>query len=253
MDEQEHIKRLATAISIGRVADIKRVLASGVSPNGRITVLPEGMGEEELQDALAELGIETRHATPEKMWTTPLQHALSEQCKPDVVRLLLEAGADPNGRDGMTMTPLMRSHHVQVTRMLLAAGAELNATEEQGRTALFFSPRADITKALLEAGADPNAQEQDGATPLMYAKTPAVAQALLAAGAESEVRDAFGRTALHTAAMLQNLSVVRFWLQQGMAPDIKDSSGKTAYDYAESLDDCELMDLLVPDDEPIWF
>lgn len=87
----------------------------------------------------------------------------------------------------------------------------------------------------------------------MYARTPAVAQALMAAGLDADARTQDGRTVLHGATMFQHLAMVKFWLKQGINPDAVDNYGKTAYDYAEELDDIELMSLLNPDDDIVWF
>lgn len=254
-EEEKLQSRLMTALEGGRLSDIKRLLASGISPNFRqlkMKLMAHQLGNDMVSVFLESLGEnEPRHEI-EKFWTTPLIHAESKDCKPEVVRLLLEAGADPNDCDGFGMFPLMHSRHVQITRMLLEAGADIHAVEPQGRTALFFSPRADIVKLLLEKGANPYVKEQDGATPLMYARTPAVAQALMGAGADADARTQDGRTVLHCATMFQRLTMVKFWLKQGINPDAVDNYGKTAYDYAEELDDVELMSLLNPDDDIVW-
>lgn len=255
-EKEKQQQRLMTALERGRLSDIKRLLARGISPTFRQPIMKlfaHQLGNDVVSDFLEVLGENEPRRELEKIWTTPLIHAENKDCKPEVVRLLLDAGADPNDCDGLGMFPLMYSRHVQITRMLLEAGADIHAVEPQGRTALFFSPRADIVKLLLEKGANPHVKEQDGATPLMYARTPAVAQALMAAGADSAARTQDGRTVLHCATMFQRLTMVKFWLKQGINPDAVDDYGKTAYDYAEELDDVELMILLKPYDETEWF
>jgi ankyrin repeat protein len=72
---------------------------------------------------------------------TPLQHAILER-KPDVVRLLLDRGADPKRGGAGSQTPLV-----------LAAG-DTDPT---------------IVKLLLAHGADPAVEDEDGATPLSHA------------------------------------------------------------------------------------
>ena len=87
-------------------------------------------------------------------------------------RGLLDAGANPNVRDGDGSTPL---HWAVITGDLAAI------------------------KALLDTSANPNIKDESGMTPLhqaaMRAKdNAAVIEALLAAGADSSAKDAHRRT-----------------------------------------------------------
>ncbi|WP_326695074.1 ankyrin repeat domain-containing protein [Streptomyces sp. NBC_01766] len=99
--------------------------------------------------------------------------------EPGIVRLLLAAGADPDGasgRDGVDL-PLCGAAsggHTEVVRALLAAGAEPDRREEFDFTALSWAVRAGYARtaeALLEAGADPGAPGPGGVLPLVAAVT----------------------------------------------------------------------------------
>ncbi|XP_014678855.1 PREDICTED: putative ankyrin repeat protein RBE_0220 [Priapulus caudatus] len=84
-----------------------------------------------------------------------------------IIRLLLEAGADPNVAETKSgVTPLMM-------RMLLSHGADANAADSYGQTSLYHAAsfgQLDIMRLQLEAGADPNvAETKSGKTPLMMA------------------------------------------------------------------------------------
>ena len=81
----------------------------------------------------------------------------------DVVRLLLEFGAEVDRRDGSGRTPLIAAcregeeGHDEVVRVLLDAGADVDASEETGRRALYNACSAGHTSTvqlLLERGAD---------------------------------------------------------------------------------------------------
>ncbi|CAK9064156.1 unnamed protein product [Durusdinium trenchii] len=86
----------------------------------------------------------------------------------EVVRLLLEAGADKNATTTDWSTALMRAAelgHLEVVRLLLKAGAD-------GATALIDAAEYDqleVVRLLLEAGADKNAATIAGETALMGA------------------------------------------------------------------------------------
>lgn len=97
----------------------------------------------------------------------------------DVVRILLEAGADPNATNKRGATPLMAAAacgETKIVQALLDAGANLHLTNEAGRTALMAAVQFDklpCAKLLLQAGADPKAVAADGATALSLARAKA--------------------------------------------------------------------------------
>jgi hypothetical protein len=71
----------------------------------------------------------------------------------------------------------------QVIEKLLQAGSDPNARDGMGKTALHWAGTTSAARALVRGGADVNAVDNDGNTPLETADDEAVALALLAAGA----------------------------------------------------------------------
>jgi hypothetical protein len=126
----------------------------------------------------------------------------------EVVRLLINAGANVNERNKLGYTPLMQaSLNPQIIRLLLEAGANVNAQDNLGYTAL-TSPsqfgKVDVVKLLIDAGANINTQDSYGRTPLILATEqgyPEVIRILLDAGADPFIRNKvfFGSTALDLA------------------------------------------------------
>jgi len=96
----------------------------------------------------------------ELLHVTPLHYA-APYCPTDVVRALLDAGADPNARDGRGMTPLMLSvgsetQDAAVVRVLIHAGAELTPNSKLGETAYDWARKyknPDVLAQLTGAGA----------------------------------------------------------------------------------------------------
>ncbi|HYG79912.1 MAG TPA: ankyrin repeat domain-containing protein [Pyrinomonadaceae bacterium] len=59
--------------------------------------------------------------------------------RPEMVRLLLAWGADPNAGRLKPLMDAIREGEVEYVRMLLDAGADVNATDEEGRSALDYA------------------------------------------------------------------------------------------------------------------
>lgn len=111
---------------------------------------------------------EARHArTPEGFTTLGLAAFLGG---PEVVALLLEAGADPD--DDADNPARVRPVHAAAAardpeslRLLLEAGADPNARQQGGFTPLHAAAHVDhqeMARLLLDHGADPAAQTDDG-------------------------------------------------------------------------------------------
>ena len=74
---------------------------------------------------------------------------------PDIARLLLEGGADPNRRDGAGAAAIHQARSAQLVRLLVQAGADPNLLDARGRTAIALAvQRGDLpaVDALLAAG-----------------------------------------------------------------------------------------------------
>ena len=135
---------------------------------------------------------------------TPLEAALStEASDPALIEVLLAAGTDPN-MSGLTLlhSAVYEAEDTTVLKMLIEAGAELEGRTMRtphstgGRTPLptAVGSAADpvAIAALLETGADMGARDGDGWEPLHMAywhgARKEVAEMLLAAGADINAR-----------------------------------------------------------------
>ncbi len=98
-----------------------------------------------------------------------------DETRVPMATLLVERGADVNGRDGDGWTPLMWaawSGLPKVVDVLLEAGADVAPVEKQGNSALIIAARrghAEIVTALLARGADRGHTNQAGQNALAAA------------------------------------------------------------------------------------
>lgn len=92
---------------------------------------------------------------------------------PDIVRLLLSKGADPNSRGLGRKTALMLADNPEVADMLLKGGADINAVDDSGATALSAAAIKNnrrVVELFLARGADVNVADKQGETPLAAAR-----------------------------------------------------------------------------------
>ncbi len=170
---------------------------------------------------------------------TPVLLAVSEW-KTDVSTMLLEEGADPNGRNLQGLSPLhlaandLRGDTV-LTALLLASGADPNLRDNSGGTPLHRAVRLQdpgIAQLLLRAGAELDARDSQGQTPLQWAMNRGrmngpVIEALGEAGADLRVVDLNGESPLHRAVALQDRRLITRLLELGADPNAG-GGGRTA-------------------------
>lgn len=197
--------------------------------------------EEEVIFALLGRGAEPTAAT--------LARAINHEYKLHVIKALLQAGADPNGRDEEHMTPLLQAavsgDNIRVFRLLLTAGADVHAQDPDDRNVLHHllitcsNVNVSVLTLMLSAGANPNAADAYGRTPLMLAMRQRgayinLASLLLAYGADVHARDQKGRSALHYLCLeMRHRTLnstpenVRALLAAGADVNARDNRGQT--------------------------
>ncbi len=94
----------------------------------------------------------------------------------EMVKTLLENGADPNNETSYGMTPLMTAAEKgkpEILKLLHSAGADVDYQDvDGGMTPLIYAAlgeNEDTVKVLLELGADPNLKDYSNMTPYMHA------------------------------------------------------------------------------------
>jgi ankyrin repeat protein len=205
---------------------------------------------------------------------TALLHAATA-AHPDVVRLLLEAGGDPNDQVSNERV------HADATDEMPADTAEIEGDELDGDDSLSGETATplvgaceseadepivlEVVQILLSGGANVNCRDEIGQTPLMMAvarEWAHVARELLSHGADVNCADDEGTTALlHALSTDEDRTVVtqivRELLTAGADIHWKDSEGRTAVMFAARNGYVELVrtllamggDVLVKDKE----
>jgi ankyrin repeat protein len=180
-----------------------------------------------------------RAPTPGGM--TPLMYA-SRDGRMEIVRTLLDAGADINVRDANDITPLIAAitnNHPDVARFLIDRGADVKAVDWYGRTALWAAvetrnmdvdnatfensidraPFLPLIETLIARGAEVNARTRE---------VPPVRNDFLRITASLSWVDFTGQTPFVTAALAGDVTVMKLLLKNGADPAIPTYSGTTA-------------------------
>jgi ankyrin repeat protein len=126
----------------------------------------------------------------------------------DILKLLVEKGANVNAKDKKGGTPLhdaARFNTLEVVKFLVEKGAVVNAETAHKYTPLYMSVMNtyddSIAPYLIEKGADVNIQNADGFTPLIQAISfnPEIVKLLIEKGADVNVTDRHKNSPIHHA------------------------------------------------------
>jgi ankyrin repeat protein len=182
-------------------------------------------------------------------WT--LLHEAACKWKLEIVRLLLDCGANPNVENDEGDTPLhlvSRSwqYHPQergagIVRLLLEHSVDVDAREKNGWTSLHwaaFTWRVEIAQVLLDHGANAKLQAERGETALHVVSRGkhnnsqeegvGTARLLLERGADVNAWDKDGWTSLHFAALEGRVEVAQVLLDHGANAKLETEGGETA-------------------------
>ncbi len=184
------------------------------SSTGRID--PEGEAIEELK---AEIELRGNRIHEDGFGAAKLLEA-ARFGRLEAVRLLLDAGVDPNSSDGIlggaALIEASKAGHTEIVKLLEDRGANVDGADHQGVTGLMEAARAghvSVARFLLDSGADVNAQENIfGGTALLEAVRAGherMVRLLLDRDADVNAPDKTGLNALSEATLRGRTQIVR--------------------------------------------
>jgi ankyrin repeat protein len=148
-----------------------------------------------------------------------------------VARLLLARGADPKAKDAEGMTALHTAAaggDVGLVEALLDGKADVNARGEKGTTPLSAAIRISSSTTTYKIGDKETTTKRVWLSP----RSVGMVSLLLARGAKVNDADDSGSTALHRAALADDVNLVRLLLSRKADPKIRDDDGRTALDIS---------------------
>ena len=167
---QEDRPELVASILVKHPELAKESDSRGESPLYRAAYMHRRKEAEQLITSGADVNAVTKRGTP------VLDAACSTGANLELVRLLVNNGANINVSDEHRRTPLhWAAYHgfADVVVLLLGRGANAEARDDVGRRPLHLAAAAgsdDAVRLLLEHGVDPNPRDETGKTPLDLAR-----------------------------------------------------------------------------------
>lgn len=253
---------LVNAVRAGDLAKISALIAAGADVNerdraGGKTALhwaAKGGNRAALETLIAskaDLNVKDRQGR------TALWGAVETDL--EIVKFLVEKGADVNARDQINSSPLLWAAGFgkpETVAYLLSKKADVKSTDDNGWTPLIWAAglgQPQTVDILVKSGADlAAADKQTGDTPLLRGARTGKADSLrilLAAGADIKAKNKAGQSALHLAAASGSPEKLQILLDAKADPAATDDKGWTALDHAMNRttgDKAKLIEILKP-------
>jgi len=195
------------------------------------------------------LDAETNLELKDQNGYTPLMHAVKQQ-NPQMVEMLANFGANVNISDDLEDTALVWAssmNNFEIVKILLEKGADPDKGNFTPVMWSAFHGNVQMLKLFLEYRANLNSRTHEGWTALMWTAEKGNIQAmweLLRRGAKVNMQNNTGQTALMFASRSGNIATVGLLLKKGGDSSIVDFDKKTALDYAKNFQHMDVIRLL---------
>lgn len=175
-------------------------------------------GKEDVVSELLKVDIQDSAAREEYLLEALFSAIFRGHSKRDMALLLLQAGANVNGKIKNGRTPLIRSiecSEVPIARLLVRQGARADISDANGDLPLTLAAYKGyhlLVRDIVRSGKAPDVKNSSGATALCIAATRGhkdVVQILLDGGADTDLTNKYGETALDLAEENRHKEIVK--------------------------------------------
>ncbi len=175
-----------------------------------------------LKEYLKNNDVSTRNRNNQSL----LMIASMDASDPEIIKVLVSAGADIEERDEDDLTPIMLlardNYFPRMIYALIEAKADIHAKNKHGMTAFMlaseYSKNKEILKVLLDLGIDINKGDKSKNTPLTYAlcNNFITVQFLIDNGANVNAQNLYGETPLSKAIRHKiNEKIIQLLINKG--------------------------------------
>ncbi|KPK36438.1 MAG: hypothetical protein AMJ65_16175 [Phycisphaerae bacterium SG8_4] len=168
---------------------------------------------------------------------TPLYYAVDSN-NMDLVRLLVEAGADVNAGSWPPLCRAVDENNTAIAEYLIDNGADINVypVEDWGplQETVVISNSIEMAKLLIARGGDINSKGYPVLNSAIHEKRRDLCEFLIQRGANVNAEDKWGRVSLHYAIRNEDLDIMNILIANGADVDIKHTGRYTPLQYTHS-------------------